>query len=130
MTDGKTFSYNDTGRMDRLSLKFALDTLKDLELTEVDAQVYIYLAKKGSREENALAEALKLSINQLNLCLENLLKMGMINIAHDESSKYFAIPFEKVLDDFVKATAEETETLRANRNRLISAWNSMKKKEC
>ena len=108
-----------------MSLEKALKTLVSLGLNLMDAQVYVYLAKKGPRERNDLAESLGLPRNQLDLCLENLMNKGIIKTVSEGSDRYFAISFEKVLDDFMKATREKAKALQASKKELLSSWRSM-----
>ena len=91
----------------------------------MDAQVYVYLAKKGPREGDDLAEALELPRNQLHVCLENLMNRGIVSTVSKDSDKYFAIPLEKVLDEFMKAAKEQAEALQASKRELLSHWRSM-----
>jgi sugar-specific transcriptional regulator TrmB len=111
-----------------MSLKLALKALRDLGLQETDAQVYIYLAKKGPHKQNDLAVALKLANHQLCASLESLLKRGMVKDFPEDSSKYVAVPFEKVLDEFLNATEEQARALQASRKELLSAWRSLNEK--
>jgi sugar-specific transcriptional regulator TrmB len=54
----------------KLSLEQALKTLKAFGLTETEAQIYVYLAKKGSHERKEITDALKLPKKQLSLSLK------------------------------------------------------------
>ena len=108
-----------------MSLKLAIEALKKLGLTETDAKVYIYLAKKGPLEEKDLAKKLKLTQHQLCISLKKLLTKGMVNSFTDRSTKYSAIAFEKVLDQFMKSAKKQAKTLKANREELLSTWQTM-----
>ena len=112
-----------------MSLKLALKVLRDLGLQETDARVYIYLAKKGPHKQYDLAVALKLANYQLCVSLESLVRRGMVKDFPEDSSKYVAVPFEKVLDEFMKATEEQARALQASRKELLSAWRSINEKD-
>jgi sugar-specific transcriptional regulator TrmB len=112
-----------------MSLEKALKTLMSLGLTLMDAQVYVYLAKKGPCKGNNLAQALKLPRKQLGLCLENLLNKGMVSTITEGSGKYFAIPLEEVLDEFMKASKEQATALQENKKELVSSWRALTKEE-
>jgi sugar-specific transcriptional regulator TrmB len=107
----------------------ALKALKSLGLTDMDAQVYVYLSKKGPHEENDLADALNLTKHQLCLSIDSLLTRGMVSTIPERSTKYFAIPLEKVLDEFMKVTKEQAKALQASRKELLSTWRSMIEKD-
>lgn len=95
----------------------------------MDAQVYVYQSKKGPHEENDLADALNLTKHQLCLSMESLVTRGMVSTIPERSTKYFAVPLEKVLDEFVKAATEQARALQASRKDLLSNWLSMIEKD-
>ena len=102
-----------------------MKALGSLGLTENEALIYVYLAKKGPLEERDLANKLKLSKKQLSFSLKSLLTKGMVNSFADRSTKYSAIAFEKVLDQFVKATEKQAKALKVSREELLSTWQTM-----
>ena len=111
--------------MSKLSLELALKVLNSLGLTEMDAQVYVYLAKKGPHEEKDLATALKLTKRQLFFSLENLVAKGMVSSSPERSVKYSAIALEKVLDQYLKTRKEQVKVLKASKDEFLSAWHSI-----
>ncbi len=105
-----------------MSLEKALKALTNLGLSEVDAKVYIYLAKKGPHEHEDLANALKLTKHQLYLSLERLLAKKMVEITEAHSIKYSAIELEKVLDQLVKSGKEQVKVLQMKNNEFLFDW--------
>jgi sugar-specific transcriptional regulator TrmB len=110
-----------------LSIKRALKTLKSLGLTETEAQVYVFLAKKGPHNEDELAFSLKTSKDQVCTTLEMLVAKQMVLTNPELSVKYSAIALEKILDQFMKARKKQAKALRASRSELLSIWRSMMK---
>ncbi len=110
-----------------LSLDRALRALKTLGLTEMDARAYIYLSKRGPHGLDDLADALKVINSRLALSLENLRTRNMVNSAPDPSGKYYAIPLEHVLDEFLKAAKEEAKALQASKDELLRVWRALNK---
>ena len=108
-----------------MSLRIVMEALMSLRLTENEALVYICLAKKGPLEEKDLAKKIKLSKKQLSMSLERLLAKGIVNSLTDRSTKYSAIAFEKVLDQFMEATKSEAAALEASKEGLLSTWQTM-----
>lgn len=105
-----------------LSLERIISALTNLGLEEGDAQVYIYLAKKGPCEEEDLVGIMKLTKRKLCPILKRLLAKGMIWINPEYSIKYSAKPLEEVLDMFLKEKKQGTEALRRSREELILRW--------
>lgn len=108
-----------------MSLKKALEALKSLGLTDIDAHVYVYLAKKGSRGEKELADALKLTKQQLGGSITRLLAKGMVSATSEGATKYVAVALEKVLDQIMKAMSEQACALQESRGELLAAWRAM-----
>jgi sugar-specific transcriptional regulator TrmB len=111
--------------MRKVSLELTLKALKSLGLTDTEARVYVYLAKKGPREKNDLANSLNLTNRQLSLTLESLLTKGMINAISEHSPKYSAIALEKVIDQLTKERKKQVKTLQANKEEMLINWRSM-----
>ena len=110
-----------------MSLNRAMKALKSLGLTEMDARAYIYLSKRGPHGLNDLADSLKVTNNQLAPILENLRTKNMVNFAPEPSGKYYAIPLERVLDEFTEAAKEQAKALQASKKDLLRAWRAQSK---
>jgi sugar-specific transcriptional regulator TrmB len=111
--------------MRKVSLELTLTALKRLGLTDTDARVYVYLAKKGPRGENDLANSLKLTKRQLSLTLESLLTKGMVSVISERSPKYSAIALEKALDQLTKERKKQVKALLASKEEMLINWRSM-----
>jgi sugar-specific transcriptional regulator TrmB len=112
-----------------MSLDLALNTLKSLGLTETEAKVYIYLAKKGPRNNKNIACFLGLSEHQTLLCLDRLVAKKMVNTAPEYSIKYLAAPLTFILDLLTETNTKEAEQMIKNKKNLLCAWQSMMSKE-
>ena len=110
---------------EQVSLEKALKALTNLGLSEVDAKVYIYLAKKGPHEQEDLANALKLTKHQLCLSIERLLSKKMVEITEAHSIKYSAIELEEVLAQLVKSGKEQVKVVQMKSNEFLFAWYTM-----
>ena len=108
-----------------MSLKRIISALASLGLKEGDAQVYVYLAKKGPCEEKDLADAMNLTKKKLCPILERLLVKGMIRVNPEYSIQYSAMSLEKVLDMLLKENEQLTEALRTSREKLVLKWRSI-----
>jgi sugar-specific transcriptional regulator TrmB len=108
-----------------LSLERILDILASLGLTQRDAQVYIYLAKKGPHKSIGIISGLGMHKRQFNNSLSRLKEEGIITVSSEHPIKYSAISIERVLDELVEAKIEQTKTLKVNKKELLSRWRSM-----
>jgi sugar-specific transcriptional regulator TrmB len=112
-----------------LSIKRSLETLKSLGLTETEAQIYVFLAKKGPHDESDLTFSLNIPTHQLCVSLEGLVSKHLVFTIDDCSVKYCAFALERVLAQLLKATKEQAKDLQTNRDMLLSTWRSMIEKD-
>ncbi len=107
-----------------MSLGKTIGYLKTLGLTDADALVYIFLAKKGPCAEDVIAYTLNLTVDKLHLSLKALMAKGMIRHITKHRNSYLAIPFEKILDENSKASNEKLNALLASKAGLLDAFQS------
>jgi sugar-specific transcriptional regulator TrmB len=108
-----------------LSQEQVLKTLVSFGLTQIDAQVYVFLAKKGAQKGRDIRKALKITKQQLYPSLKNLQKMGIVSSTMEHPARFTAIPFEKVLDLFIRARVEETQRLQQSKAEILSKWQAL-----
>ena len=102
-----------------------LKALENLGFREPDAQVYIFLGKKGPQKGKDIAKTLKMSKQHLYLVLKNLQSKGIVNATLEHPARFSALPFEKVLDLFVKSKIEEAKKIQLGKNEFLSDWQSI-----
>lgn len=106
-----------------------LNTLQSLGLSFLDAEVYLFLGKKGPKKASELAQSLHIPKQQIYAILKNLQGKGIINATLEHPAKFSAEPFEKVLDLFLKAKIEEVQLIQGNKNEILTDWQSIKIEE-
>jgi sugar-specific transcriptional regulator TrmB len=106
-----------------------LKLLETFGLARTDAEVYIYLAKKGPKREQDLANALKLAKQQLYSSLKNLQSKGIVTATVEESALFSAVAFERVLDLLVKVNIEQAKAVKETKNELLTSWRSMSERD-
>ena len=101
-----------------------LKLLETFGLARTDAEVYIYLATKGPKREQDLANALRIAEQQLCASLKNLQSRGIITVTMEQSTLFSAVAFEKVLDFIVKANVEQAVAIKQTKKELLASWRS------
>jgi sugar-specific transcriptional regulator TrmB len=95
----------------------------------MDAQVYIFLAKKGPQRAIDIGKALKMGKPQLYRSLKNLEGRGIASATLEHPAKFSALPFEKALDLLVKAkmkkALEEVQRIQEGKDELLANWQSL-----
>ena len=108
-----------------MSEERVLKTLAGLGFSEVDAQVYVFLSKKGLQKGRDISRALKMGKQQLYPCLKNLQSKGIVSVTLEHPARFNAVPFEKVFDLFVKGKMEEVRLIQQSKDQILSDWQSI-----
>ena len=108
-----------------MSQEKVLRTLESLGLSQSDAQVYVFLGKRGSQKAIDIAKALRMPKQQLYVVLKNLQSKAIVNATLERPARFSAVPFEKVLDLFVRARMEEAKRIQHGKNGFLSDWQSI-----
>jgi len=72
-----------------------LKTLVSLGLSQVEAEVYFFLAQAGPVKGRDIAETLKLYKQQVYRNLKSLHAKGMVNTTFDRPARFSAVSLEK-----------------------------------
>ena len=86
----------------------------------MDAQVYIYLSKKGPHEKNNLAYALNADNQHLSYTLNNLQEKGFVIMTTENRTVFVAVPLEEIIDNILKAKSQETQDMERDKEKFLS----------
>jgi sugar-specific transcriptional regulator TrmB len=103
--------------------------LEGFGFSKSDAEVYIYLAKKGPRKETDLSEAFNFTDKKLDLILNNLKSKGLVMVAVEQSEVFLALPFESVLDQLVNSDIQRVTDVVENKEGFLARWRSILQRE-
>lgn len=103
--------------------------LTSLGLSEIDAEIYLLLAKEGPQPGRHIAESLALYKQQLYRSLKRLQKKGVVHTFLERPARFSAVSLEKVLDFLIEAKKEQALALQESREELLSGWRAITKKE-
>jgi sugar-specific transcriptional regulator TrmB len=112
-----------------MSLERIIKTLQGFGLERIDAEVYVYLAKKGPQKGLDIADALKIRKHQLYSTLKNLQSKGVVTASPEHPALFSAVAFEKALDLLVEANLEQAKAIKEIREELLSSWRDMTKRD-
>ena len=82
----------------------------------MDAEVYVYLAKKGPQKGCELASALQVTKQQLYLSIKNLKDKGAVTVSLERPALFAAVAFEKVVELLIAIKVEQE---------LMDSWRSI-----
>ncbi len=98
-----------------------------LGLTQIDSEVYLYLAIEGPKRGKDVAEVLNLYRQQLGRSLKRLHSKGMVTSTFERPGLFSAISLERVIDFLIEDKREQARALQASRDELLSVWRSIKR---
>jgi sugar-specific transcriptional regulator TrmB len=91
----------------------------------LEAQVYVFLSKKGLKRGRDISLALKMNKQQLYPSLKNLQSKGVVSVTLEHPAQFSAISFEKVLDLYLKAKMEEVRRIQQSKDQILNDWQSI-----
>jgi len=106
-------------RCDGLSSEKVLKILTQIGLPQTDAEVYLFLAIKGPKKAEDLANELQMPPLELHSILKRLKERGFVAAA---SVSFVALPLEKMMDILAKARLEEAQAIAEKKNVILAQW--------
>ncbi len=104
-------------------------TLKNFGLSEKEAELYVLLGKRGPQKGGYVTKQLKMNRGQVYRLLKSLQNKGLVEATFEYPTRYTAIPFEKVIDSFIKSKREEVALIEESKNDLLSDWKKISQTE-
>jgi sugar-specific transcriptional regulator TrmB len=104
-----------------LSLEVIIKALIGLGLSRSDAELYVYLAKKGPQKAVDLAKALNINKPKIYASLRNLQTKGLVTKVH---TIFSALTFEEALELLIKSKKKQTKTMTKHKKELFVNWKN------
>jgi len=108
---------------------FPRKVLEKFGLTEKEAEVYVFLAKKGVLKGGEVGKGLKMHKAQAYHTLKSLQSKGMVEATVESPAHFAAVPLGKVIDSIIRAKREEASCLENDKKSLLSRWKAAKPAE-
>ena len=105
-----------------------LRALISLGIKRLESEIYIFLVTNGSKKAKQISIDLDLYIQQVYRSLKKLQKIGLVKKSPSRPILFSAIPVEDSLNSFRENKLEEAEFLKENRDKLLSNWKTLIKK--
>jgi sugar-specific transcriptional regulator TrmB len=104
-----------------MSLERVITALSGLGLSRIDAEVYVYLAKKGPNKVVALARATNINKQKIYSSLKTLQTKGLVS---KDRTTFSALPFEEALDLLIKIEKEQAQAMHESKEKLLATWKT------
>jgi predicted transcriptional regulator len=99
-----------------MSLERVIRALVGLGLSRSEAEIYVYIAKKGPQTITTLTTALNFSKHQISTSLKNLINKELIS---KDDLSFSALPFEVALEYLIKKEKEQADNMQQSRKALL-----------
>jgi sugar-specific transcriptional regulator TrmB len=101
--------------------------LKDIGLSEKEAEIYIFLAKHTALRSGEIAKLTKIDKAEVYRVLTNLQTKGLVEKTLEAPTRFTSTPFERAIDSFIKYKRNEATLVEKTKNELIKDWNNITK---
>ncbi|MEM3384167.1 MAG: helix-turn-helix domain-containing protein [Nitrososphaeria archaeon] len=101
--------------------------LRELGLSGREAEVYLFLWKKGPQKAHSIASYLNIDRAQTYRLLNNLKEKGMIEVTIEAPSRYVATPIEPLIESLLKTKKTEVAHLENKKQEIINYFKSLQK---
>ena len=112
-----------------LSQETLKNALKNFGLAEKEAEVYIFLAKRGTLKSGQIAKQLKINKGQVYRILSNLKKKGVVEATLEFPTRFTAVSLDNVINSFLKYRREEISLVEKTKEDLLRDWDKISKTE-
>jgi len=99
--------------------------LKDVGLTEKETEVYIFLAKHSALKGNEIAKQTRTDNAEVYRILKSLQNKGIVEATLEAPTRFVTVPFDKVIDSFIKARRDEATFVERKKEDLMDDWKKI-----
>ncbi len=92
-----------------MSLEKILTALMSFGLTQLEAEIYVFLSKYGPKSENQIADQMAISKAKLSIALIHLQKTSYI--IRNEQTLLLAVPLQDILDNVIEMRLNEAKRI-------------------
>jgi sugar-specific transcriptional regulator TrmB len=114
--------------LSKLSKERIIKVLKGFGFSNIDTQVYVFLAIKGPHNVREITVALNLHENKVYGSLKDLESIEIVKASIEYPLEFIALPFEELLDLFIEVKKEQAKTMEETKDELLFQWKAIIKK--
>ncbi len=101
--------------------------LKNVGLTDKEANVYIFLAKQGALKGAEIAKLTRTDKAETYRILRSLQRKSLLEETLEAPTRFTTVPFDKVLDSFIRARRDEVSLIENAKDSLLDDWEKISK---
>ncbi len=101
--------------------------LREFGLTEKEMDIYIFLAKQDILKGGEIAKQTKTTKALVYRILRSLQAKGIVESTVEFPARFSAVPFENVIDLYIKSRLNEVARIKEDKNTLLTYWKMIDK---
>jgi len=105
-----------------LSEEGIIQVLRDLGLSRREAEVYIFLSRRGPQGAGSVSTMLKIERVQTYRALKSLQEKGIVEATLEAPTRFSAVPFDNLLNSLITTRKSRISELEAQREALENYW--------
>jgi sugar-specific transcriptional regulator TrmB len=102
-----------------------MKVLRDLGLSRREAEVYIFLSRRGPQGANSVSTMLKIERVQTYRALKSLQEKGIVEATLETPTRFSAVAFDGLLNSLITTRKNRISELEAQREALASYWKNL-----
>jgi sugar-specific transcriptional regulator TrmB/CBS domain-containing protein len=102
-----------------------MKVLRDLGLSRREAEVYIFLSRRGPQGAGSVSTMLKIERVQTYRALKSLQEKGIVDATLETPTRFSAVPFDGLLNSLITTRKSRILELEAQREALASYWKNL-----
>ncbi|MEM2911841.1 MAG: helix-turn-helix domain-containing protein [Candidatus Bathyarchaeia archaeon] len=114
--------------MNEIDDKKLFEILRELGLSRREAEIYLFLWKKGPQKAYTIAAYLNIDRAQTYRALNSLKEKGIVEITIEAPTRYAATPIEPLIESLIKTKKTEVARLENEKQEIINYFKSIHKK--
>ena len=102
-----------------------MKVLRDLGLSRREAEVYIFLSRRGPQGANSVSTMLKIERVQTYRALKSLQEKGIVEATLETPTRFSAVPFDGLLNSLITTRKSRISELEAQAEALANYWKNL-----
>jgi len=94
-------------------------------LSEKEAEIYIFISKKGTLTGTEITRQLKMNKGQTYRLLKSLQRKDAVETTLEYPKRFVAVPFKKIIDAYIKSKREEVDLIEDSKKDLLEDWEKI-----
>ena len=106
----------------QLSLERIIEIIEGFGLERSDAELYVYLAKKGPKSIKEIVKQMKMTDPNVYDSLKRLASHGYVSSRKEQQTLFFALEFEQIIERMISKKNKEAQLSQKAINELFDSW--------